>query len=427
MTQSQVPFPDDRSRPMRDLGLVFAVALLARAGWGLFRMYRAADATAIEFPDEAQYWQMALSLARGDGLVDDLGFRASRMPLYPAFLSLFAPFANGVVMARVAQWVLSSLAAPMMLALSRNWLSRRGAIMVGLLVAMDPFLVFFSSLLLTESLAITALCLLWWLAGSMLARESDRRGDWLGIAVASIFCIYLRESNLGLVLLLIGLAVLVRRFRGPTGAKAIVGALIVFASLFPWGLRNRVVLGEWCFLTTRAGISLYDGVGPQATGASDLGEIQRTGVAATLNELDWNRHFRDLAYREISHHPQRILHLAGTKMLRMWNPVPNVETYQSGKVRLVAASWCVPIFGLTVVGTILWLVSNPSNRRWVVLFLWLPAIYFSLVHCFYVGSIRYRLPAVPMFMVMACAVFWSGTRESESPRAGDSKTGIDTL
>ncbi|MCH7883742.1 MAG: hypothetical protein IIC01_00705 [Planctomycetes bacterium] len=42
--------------------VVFLVALLMRAGWGTYRLAQADDPSALEFPDEQQYWDMAASL-----------------------------------------------------------------------------------------------------------------------------------------------------------------------------------------------------------------------------------------------------------------------------------------------------------------------------------------------------------------------------
>ena len=85
--------------------VIFAVAVLARAGWGLFALARADDPRALEFPDEKQYWLMAGSVQAGGGLVDEFGFRATRMPLYPAALSLAAGLTNGIIIAKVVQWL----------------------------------------------------------------------------------------------------------------------------------------------------------------------------------------------------------------------------------------------------------------------------------------------------------------------------------
>ena len=86
------------SAPTTLLVVVFLVALGLRAGWGIYQLTRAEDPTVLEFPDEVQYWSMAQSLRAGEGLQDELGFRAARMPLYPGLLALFTQAKQGVVL-----------------------------------------------------------------------------------------------------------------------------------------------------------------------------------------------------------------------------------------------------------------------------------------------------------------------------------------
>ena len=129
----------------RTVLIVFAVALVLRAGWGLYRM-NTAGAAALEFPDEEQYWLMAGSLHDGAGLVDELGFRAGRMPLYPALLSIAAGSPAGIGVVRVAQWFVGALGAVFALMLGTRIGGRTVGILAGLMFAADPFLIFFSFL-----------------------------------------------------------------------------------------------------------------------------------------------------------------------------------------------------------------------------------------------------------------------------------------
>ena len=406
MIESRKNASPAHNKAWREFVLLFVIALIARAGFGIVRLQRSPEPTALEFPDEHQYWFMAKSLASGQGLRDEMGFRATRMPLYPTFLSLFANTQNGIVFAKAAHWIVGALAASGIGALALPLAGRRVAVLAGLLVALDPFLIFFSSLLLTETFAITALIFLWlFLAKVTLPAQCNSLATWLGTAVLAAFCVYMRESNLGLVVLAILFTIAVRKFERRAVFGGALALLFVLISLVPWAARNRTVLGKWCWLTTRAGISLYDGVGPQATGASDLGPVQRTGVAAALSETEWNDHFQRESWAAMRQHPGRIIQLAGRKFLRMWNPFPNVETYRSGPVRLVSALWTLPLFLLAIIGAVRMIAYHRRQGWAVVLFLLLPALYFSLVHSLYVGSVRYRLPAMPMIALLAAMAF----------------------
>lgn len=383
--------------------VVFVVALLLRAGFGAFQLVRADHPAALTFPDEEQYWLMAGSLHAGQGLRDELGFRATRMPLYPAVLSLFAGWSEGVIVAKIFHWMAGAVVAALIAGAATALFGGRVGLIGGLWVAADPFLVFASSLLLTETLFMAALVGLWWVAAPTARRYEQgvslRR--WAATGLLAVLLVYLRESAIGLVILLLAFDVVCRRF----DTKALIGAALtvglVIVSLVPWAARNARVTGHWCWLTHRGGISLYDGVGPQADGSSDLGDIKQMPPVRDLTEAQWNRYFLDESINSIRENPARILRLAGVKLQRLWNPFPNVETHQSFWVRTVSAAWTLPTFAFAVAGVILLAKSRGGNGLRAAMFLLIPAGYVSAMHSLFVGSVRYRLVAMPMLEILA--------------------------
>lgn len=413
-----------QSFPRRWAIIVFLLALALRGGWGAVSYFRAEDPSVLEFPDERQYWNMATSLRSGDGLRDELGFRATRMPLYPAFLSVFTGFPNGLVIAKGCQWLIGALAAVLAGGVASGLFGRRIGLSAALLVAFDPFLIFFSSLLLTETAFIAALTGLWWIATPIVVNRRASLRRWIGFGLIAALCVYLRESTLGLVAALVVLLLLRLRLhrRSIVGAAIVVG--IVAILLLPWAARNRMVVGEWCWLTTRGGISLYDGVGPSATGASNLGSIKQMPAVEGLTEVQWNGYFLRESFREIRTDPGRVFRLARVKLARLWNPFPNVATHQSSLLRLISAAWNIPIFALAAVGALRLLSTGGHTGVGVALLLVLPAVYFSALHSLFVGSVRYRLGAMPAMEILAAfAALTLAARIREGFRAQRSGAG----
>lgn len=363
------------------------------------------DATVLEFPDEQQYWQIAQSLRDGHGMVDELGFRATRMPMYPGLLSFFAGYSNGIVMVKVLQWIIGAMTASLACLLATSIWNLRTGFVAGLLLAFDPFFIFFSSLLLTETLFILTFLLLWWEVWTMFGCDPRRiripHRQWIILGVVSGICIYVRESTAGIVVITVGLILAMHRFHPRSVLGSILCLLTVIICLSPWAYRNQKVTGHACWLTHRAGISLYDGVKPDATGESDLGDIKNMEAVQALNEVEWNQYFWDESMAIIKDDPVRIARLAGVKFVRMWNPLPNVETYQSLLIRTISVLWTLPTFLLALTGTyLLWCMNNQFNRK-ILLWLLLPALYYSAIHSLFIGSIRYRLGAIPMLEILA--------------------------
>jgi len=394
--------------------LIFLAAAVLRAGYGGFLLARAADPAALTFPDEQQYWLMAESLSDGRGMVDELGFRATRMPLYPGLLSLFAAAGGGgVVAARAAHWLIGAAGAVLVGLLGARLGGGRVGLAAGLLVAFDPALVGLSSLLLTETLHVAVLAALWWVGWPLLERRPGFRGGrWLAVGVLASLNVYVRPSIAGLVLLWLGLLFVRRPTRRDLAGVACAGGVVVL-SLVPWAARNQRVTGHWCWLTHRLGISLYDGVGPQATGAGDLGDVKAMPAVAGLDEVAWNEWFLDHAWQAMRDDPRRTLRLAGTKLARTWSPVLHADEYSSPWIRLIFGGWSVSFFGLALGGVVL-LRCRPAV--WIALLL--PAAYVALLHSLFVGSVRYRVTATPTLAVLAgWAVIALWQRRRRQPEA----------
>jgi len=397
--------------------VLFLVALAVRGGWGVYRAISIDQPTELEFPDERQYWLMASSFADGDGLRDEFGFRATRMPLYPVLLSPCTQWPSGMLLAAAGQALIGALGAVLAALLAvqvcrlnatpmdTTSIHRRCSIAAwtaGLLVAFDPFQVFFSALFLTETIYTTLTLLLWWVTMPLVTADKPPGwARWVMVGLIAAACVYTRESAVGLIAVLC--LFLIVQGKGPRRriiGSLIVGAVVVMA-LWPWASRNKDVIGERQWLTTRGGISLYDGVGPQADGSSNLADVQRSGPAANLSEAEWNRYFWNESIHSIRAEPGRILRLAGVKVARLWNPLPNVETYQSSLVHTVSAAWNIPIFALALAGGMILVQRGKGRGRRLTVFLLLPALYATVLHAIFVGSVRYRLPVMPMLEILA--------------------------
>ena len=90
--------------------------------------------------------------------------------------------------------------------------------------------------------------------------------------------------------------------------------------------------------------------------------------------------------------------MAATKLLRLWNVWPNEPSFRSWTIRLAIFSTYTPILLLAIVG--FW-----QNRRSYldVLFLAAPAVYFTALHIIFIGSLRYRQPAMLTLAILAAA------------------------
>jgi 4-amino-4-deoxy-L-arabinose transferase-like glycosyltransferase len=384
-------------RDTRPAVWIFLLALVLRCVWVTLQGSPQPPESGLTYPDEFVYWHLAESLASGEGLRDEFGYRATYMPLYPAFLAPFTKLPNGLLYARLLQAFIGAAAVLPVYLIALAIAGRRAAVLAALLTALDPFLAFgMSHLILTETIFTTLLYIAMWLTWPSRPNESTATPSHPLIGGAAwAAAIYTRPSVAGFI----PVWLLVRSWRGRPRYQTVLHsagiAVYVLIFLFPWAVRNRMLLGEWCWLTTRDGISLYDGLGPNANGGSNLALTKTMPAAQGLSELEWDRYFRDKAWRAAADHPMRVLRLAGVKFLRTWSLVPNEPNSRTPLKMIVSLIWMIGVLVLAVVGAIRW--RCPSTA----ILLLLPALYFTALHMIVVGSVRYRVPVMPALYILA--------------------------
>lgn len=182
--------------------------------------------------------------------------------------------------------------------------------------------------------------------------------------------------------------------------------------MLPWWIRNARAVGCFVPTTLEVGASLYDGLNPRADGGSDMAFVddfvrhEREHPSASKDtplEVRVDRRMRDEALAWARANPGRVVRLAGIKFLRIWNIWPNEESLAAWPVRLVIMLTYVPVLVLGILGA-----AQTVRRGWPYWLCWFPAVYFTLLHVVFVGSIRYRQPAVLGLIVLAAG--WLATR-----------------
>ncbi len=190
------------------------------------------------------------------------------------------------------------------------------------------------------------------------------------------------------------------------------------AAMAPWWVRNARVTGHFVPTTLQVGASLYDGLNPNATGASNLEAFVRRFTeeeksaeiaenaknVATGNDchakepFEWrlDRRMRDAALAWSRANPGRVLQLAGVKFCRMWNLWPNEPRLSSLPVRLAVFFTYTPLLIFAIIGA--W---RTFAQGWPYVLCWLPAVYLTGLHVVFVSSLRYREPAMLALLALA--------------------------
>ncbi len=410
---------------------LFALAFALRvavAGWWEARLPEGAR---FGFGDSEGYWQLGLAIAHGEPYRYGT-HRIFRTPGYPLLLAALFEVAGDEVptlAARVLTALVSSLAIGGVYWLGRQLFDEPTARLAALGAAIYPGLVAMGALLLSEGpfLAAMAWQLALWVKGWQAA---SRRAFALWLVAAGLtggIATLIRPGWLLFVPFALVLALLFsaeRRRHALAGLWLMLGLCLVLA---PWWVRNYRVSGHLVLTTLQVGPSLYDGISPQATGASNMDFVPRLQAelrqqpAATDDSFEYrfDRFTRQKAIEWAAEHPLEVLKLAAVKLQRLWNLWPNEPQFRRPLFRLVIAGSFLPVLVLAAAGA--W---KYARRGWPYVLCLLPAAYLSLLHMVFVSSIRYRQPAMLALLVLAAATAldWTG-RRSRRKSADRSATG----
>jgi len=356
------------------------------------------------FPDTEIYWFLGHALQTGTpyAVPQPGGLHyALRTPGYPLFLALMQEiFGDAILPIRLVQAALGASTVAMAAALTRQVSADpRVPLLAAVFVALEPYGAAVSVVLLSEALFIPLMMLgLWGLAA--LWRAPGRGGWWgvaLGVGAAWGAAILVKPSWALFPPLALGAWALSARRK-----QAVVGALVIalgIASIMmPWWVRNARLYGRFVPTAIWAGASLYDGLNPRATGASDMEFLNRPPFR-DLGETRQDRALTRAALDFAGDRPRRAATLAAVKFARYWSPWPNEASFRSREALLVGVLVEVPLFALMAAGA--WIRRRDAQALTVLAG---PIVYFLCIHMIFVSSVRYRIPgSVPALGLAALA------------------------
>lgn len=410
------------------LGVALVLRIIAAHWWE----ERVPATQKFGFPDSEGYWELARTIAHGKPY--EFGpekYRIFRTPGYPALLApLFLIWDEpptiaarylgaifGTMAVLLTGWIASLVAGS---AVSK--VATLGAAIYPEAIASSVFLLSEAPFIPLMLLQVGALILM---VRSTDSRSQLRWGAMAGACAGLATLVrpsWLLFTPLAAVMLV---ALLAPRGRSLNWSAAMMAALV--AVMIPWWTRNYFVAGEFVPTSLQVGASLYDGLSPTATGASDmrfvagfideqkshdLDPAEQASLSGTFEaRLDDRMKLASIEWA--MQHPARVAELAIVKFTRIWSPLPNAAEFRSTMLRAVLFVSYLPTMLLAFAGS--WKIWQ-RGERWPLTMLWLPAIYFTLLHTIFVSSIRYRQPAMFLIIVLTaiglCAL---GKLDTRSP------------
>ncbi len=394
--------------------LVLGIALAVRIGAAFWWQSRLPDARSQAFGDTQSYWALAQHLVRGEpyryGIDQSSVFRTPGYPLLLAALFLVVGDDPPLIWARLLGAVLGTLAVVGVMVLTRQLFDEPTALVAGLAAALYPGAIGMSVFVLSEAPFCPLMLgqLICWVAAEKTG--SARQSLWLCAAAGVLagLATLVRPSWLLFTPVALLAGVLGGRFRRRHCLQGACMLLALAVTMLPWWVRNYRATGTLVVTTLQVGASLYDGLNPTATGASDMQFVedfyrqQRQADAAAAApppgpvEVRLDRRLHAAAVDWARRHPGRVVQLAAIKFARMWSPWPHAREMQSWTFRLLVLFGYLPLMAAAV-----WGAARYLRGGWPYVLCVLPAVYFTCLHMVFVSSIRYRQPPMLALIVLA--------------------------
>lgn len=375
------PCEDERKLLFAALALRFAWALASHKLWG----YHEDGAY-----DDGVYLSMSRQLL-SQGI-----WPLTHPPGYPLVLAPFLKF--GMTGLSVARWIqigISAFIAPLIYRLALHLRqSRAAALIAGAFVVLHPMMIFFSVRIMSETV-FTALVVTFFLAWE----RAWRTGRLSAAALAGFFGGAATLTR-GVIMPYGGVLALValwRRREQPRWAALVaVCGLCWGGTVAPWTAHNWIAYHRFLPVSLQGGWNMYEG---QTTDHEEALYKRPTAMGEEVRALGMTDPFAIDDYFAvkgeawIKANPQKFLHICAVKAVRFWKLAPEPPHVLASRVS--AGLFAVVLFAAALLGL---RRAAAASGMWFLL-AWV--LYLNLLHSVYVNTLRYRMPAEPVFALLA--------------------------
>ena len=370
--------------------------------------------------DEREYLALARSLARGDGLqypADEpspgTGQQFGRAPGYPAFLALLdvrSPVEHVPTRVKVAQSIVGGIGILLIAAIAGRVAGDRAALAAAVVAAVYPPLVWIPSYALSETLYSTvALGAAWILAAGEV---NTKRCAAAALVTGS--AILIRPAMLVFVPLAV-IWLISARHKGAPYTRAALFAIVAFACVVPWTIRNHRTYGRWILVASEGGVTFWTGNHPLAAGDGDLAAnpqlksaeiaFRRAHEPSTPEALEPLYYHDALAW--IRANPGAWAALEARKLFFTIVPIGPSYALHSARYRIASAGSYLVLLPFAAAGAWRFRHRSPAAAP-----LWLMAAATVIAGLVFFPQERFRIPVIDPALIVSAAML-AGLRTHE--------------
>lgn len=413
------------------LAAIVLIALALRLAWISYADPNPNDG---RFDDSVFYDISARTIAAWDGYRGfGLQQTAQWPPGYSAVLAVvYKLFGHNIYAAKMVNVAAGGIACVAVYALAAKVFSRRVGLLAALIFALFPSSIFFSTLLLTESIFAALLTLLALLVLMVLL---ERGGPLLpSLLLGVLFGAAALVRSEAAVLLLVALLFWKlatpswRRFASPAGFLA-AGAVLAVS---PWTVRNAITMKALVPLSTGGGHTLlaghqHDPYDPEnAAPEADI-QLEYALLPYPQRETEMEREATRRALEFMRDHPAYEAQLIFEKLYHLYEndsdslnwirgyfprvaegatPTVTIPPDEEETWKLVANTYYYAVMGLAFTGIPFWFSFRDKKRLLLALFV----LGWTFAHLLFMPGSRYHTALMPLFSIWAAVAlaFWMG-------------------
>jgi 4-amino-4-deoxy-L-arabinose transferase-like glycosyltransferase len=399
---------DNTRRLLAILGIAFIVRLL----W-------AALVPVIPVSDPREYHTFALNLVY-HGVY---GWSTDKLSaIWPpgtsaAYALIYSIFGSGQWAIKCFNLAVGILIVFLTVELGTQWFNRGVGIIAGLLVALWPILIEFTTIVGSDLLFTVVLLATLLLYDKIYSSEAHFK--LLAVALGGLIGVasLLRAPVLLLPAVLASVFFMQRRKIISSLTLFSITTVVMLIVVMPWSVRNYAVFGGFVGISTNGGMNLWMGNNPTTTGFYQVPPTFDAG----LNEAQIDRILRDEAVTFIKQAPIAFAARTVVKALRLyeretigvaWNS-PGIEPKWGMAIKVASQAFWMGALLLFGIGCYL------SSRQGLASFACHPGIamlaYFTLIYATFAISDRYHIPTNPIMAIFAAYAIFRIAPVARSP------------
>lgn len=219
----------------------------------------------IPVSDSVMYHEFAKSISSGNGYAFPAGNLTAYWPVgTPAIYAfLYTLFGESFFVIAVFNLVVGLLTLVLMMALARLWFNEPTAYIVGILYAIWPSQIQFTTILASETIfnVFILLGLFFW-----YRPQSNTLSNWIIGTIFFVAATYVRPIALLIPFILIGLSFLRGFDFKQLFGSSLVAVITMTILIAPWAARNYDLFDEFVLISTNGGPVFWMGNNPDSTG-----------------------------------------------------------------------------------------------------------------------------------------------------------------